>query len=85
MAKQFLDRCNVNAGHDEVTGKGVPEIVEPEILDAGSSASGIERLLEILVGGSPSLDRGRHRESRFCVAAPSFPETRQPRSLAMCR
>jgi hypothetical protein len=39
VAKQFFDRSDVNSRHDEVTDKGVPEIVESEILDTCPPAS----------------------------------------------
>jgi hypothetical protein len=50
MAKQFFDRGDVGSRHDEVTGKGMPQIVESEILDTCPPACGMKWLLEILVG-----------------------------------
>ena len=50
MAEEFSDSVQVGTVHDEVAGKGVPEIVKAEIADPSLVERGSEGVLDVREG-----------------------------------
>ena len=48
MAEQFFDYEEIDTRHNEMTGKGMPEIVEGEIFDAGPPTGGVKGSFDIV-------------------------------------
>jgi hypothetical protein len=46
MLEDLLDLLQVGAPHDHVAGEGVPQVVEPEVLDTCPSAGRVEGRLD---------------------------------------
>ena len=70
VTKQFFYGSQVNPAHDEMTGKGVAEVVESEVSDASLTTS----LLEGLLDGSDRVPVLAWEHSGVLGTVPEFVE-----------